>query len=124
MLDALAENGVALAVVTNKVEHLAIKLLDNLDLSRRFFTIIGGDTLGPGKSKPAPDQILTMITRSPRQGRAAYVGDTTYDTLAAKAAAIPCIAVSFGFNDTPPAEMGASAVIDHYDELIPALVGL
>jgi phosphoglycolate phosphatase len=31
------------------------------------------------------------------------------------------VAVSFGFNDVPAAELGASAVIDHFDQLIPTL---
>ena len=52
---------------------------------------------------------------------AAFVGDTTYDTGAATAAGLPCIAVSFGFCDRPAHELGASAVIGHFDELIPAL---
>ena len=57
-------------------------------------------------------------------GAAAYVGDTTYDTRAAAAAGMPCVAVSFGFNDAPPAQLGAAAVIDHFDELVPALARL
>lgn len=120
MLDDLARQGVRLAVVTNKLERLAIKLLDELGLSSRFFTVIGGDTLGPGKAKPAPDLLHEMIARA-GGGRAAYVGDTTYDTRAATAAGMPCVAVSFGFNDLPVHEMGAAVVIDHYDKLIGAL---
>lgn len=126
MLDDLAARGVRLAVVTNKFEHFARKVLDELGLSPRFFTIIGGDTLGPGKAKPAPDQLHEMIARAggARSTRAAYVGDTTYDTLAAKAAGLPCIAVSFGFNDLPAHELGADSVIDHFDALVPALLDL
>ncbi len=124
MLDALAARGVALAVVTNKLEHLARKLLDTLGLSERFYTIIGGDTLGPGRAKPAPDLLHEMVARTPRIGPVAYVGDTTYDTGAAKAAGIPCVAVSFGFCDLPPAELGARAVIDHFDELVNSLQAL
>lgn len=120
MLDALAARGVTLAVATNKLEHYARVLLDELGLSSRFKTILGGDSLGPGRGKPAPDLLHEMIARS-GGGRTAYIGDTTYDTLAAKAAGIPCIAVSFGFNDLPVHELRADAVIDHYDELIPAL---
>ena len=56
--------------------------------------------------------------------RAAYVGDTTFDTSAARAAGIPCVAVSFGFCDRPAGELGADAVIDHYDDLVGALEGL
>jgi phosphoglycolate phosphatase len=124
MLDGLAARGVKLAVVTNKFEALAVKVLQELGLAARFCTIIGGDTLGPGRAKPARDQLDEMIARAGGEAseiRAAYVGDTTYDTLAAKAAGLPCVAVSFGFNDLPPQRLGAAAVIDHFDELIPAL---
>ena len=37
------------------------------------------------------------------------------------AAGLPCVAVSFGFYDLPPHDLGADAVIDHYDELVPTL---
>jgi phosphoglycolate phosphatase len=120
MLDGLAAEGVKLAVVTNKLEALAVASFDALGLSHRFFTVIGGDTLGPGRAKPSPDPIHEMIARA-GGGRAAFVGDTTYDIGAAKAAGLPSVAVSFGFNDLPPHQLRADAVIDHFDELIPAL---
>lgn len=123
MLDALGAQGKKIAVVTNKLESLAVRLLDQLGLSSRFYTIIGGDTLGPRRAKPAPDLLYEMIARG-GGGSAAYVGDTTYDTRAAQAAGIPCVAVSFGFNDLPAHDLGATVVIDHYDELIPALAAL
>jgi phosphoglycolate phosphatase len=100
-----------------------VKVLDALGLSARFFAIIGGDTLGPGRAKPAPDLLDEMVARA-GGGRAAFVGDTTFDTLAAKAAGLPCVAVSFGYNDRPMAELGADATIDHFDALIHALLEL
>jgi len=120
MLDRLDARGVKLAVVTNKLERYAKSLLDDLDLSKRFYTILGGDSLGPGRAKPKPDLLLEMVSRG-QGGCAAFVGDTTFDTGAAAAADIPCVAVTFGFNDAVPEDLGASAVIDHFDELIPAL---
>ena len=124
MLQGLAARGVRIAVVTNKLEHLAVKIFAELGLSHHFFTVIGGDTLGPGRAKPKPDLIELMLERAGSAGRpirAAFVGDTTYDTGAAAAAGIPCVAVSFGFNDRPAQELGATAVVDHFDELIPTL---
>jgi phosphoglycolate phosphatase len=123
MLDDLAAKGVKLAVATNKLEHLAVKLLRELGLADRFYTIIGGDTLGPGRAKPAPDMLHEMVTRG-GGGRAAFVGDSTFDTASARAAGLPCVAVSFGFNDVPPDRLGADAVIDHYDRLVDTLAGL
>ena len=123
MLDDLRERGVKLAVATNKFERLAVKLLDTMGLSERFYTILGGDTLGPGRSKPAPDMLIEM-TRRGGGGRTAYVGDTTFDTRAAAAAAMPCVVVAFGFNDAAPADLGGSAVIEHFDQLVGSLAAL
>jgi phosphoglycolate phosphatase len=127
MLDSLAALGVRIAVVTNKLEASAVSIMEQLGLSSRFFTIIGGDTLGPGKAKPARHLIDLMIERGLALGgggRAAFVGDTTYDVGAARAAGIPVVAVSFGFNDLPPHKLGADALIHHFDELMPALANL
>lgn len=120
MLDVLAARGVRIAVVTNKLERFAVKIFAELGLSDRFYTVIGGDTLGPGRAKPRPDLIELMLERG-GGGRAAYVGDTTYDTRAAAAAGLPCIVVGFGFNDFSAEELNAATVIGHFDELIPAL---
>lgn len=120
MLEALAARGVHLAIATNKREDLARRLFDELGLTSRFATIIGGDTLGPGRAKPAPDMLHEMVARL-GGGAAAFVGDTTFDVGAARAAGLPVVAVSFGFNDLPAHELGADAVIDHFDELVPAL---
>ena len=119
-LDALAGRGARLAIVTNKLEHLAVKLVDALGFAPRFATIIGGDTMGPGNAKPSALPIREMIRRC-GGGRAAFVGDSIYDMLAAKNAEVPSVAVSFGFAWQPVAELGADAVIDSYAELVPAL---
>jgi phosphoglycolate phosphatase len=120
MLDGLAERGVRLAVVTNKFERFAIKVLTELDLLSRFAAVIGGDTLGPGRAKPLRDPIDAMVARL-GGGRAAFVGDTSYDIRAARAAGVPSVAVSFGYNDLPAGQLGADAVIGGFAELIPAL---
>lgn len=119
-LDELARRGVALAIVTNKYERLARQVLDTLGLSGRFQSVIGGDTLGPGRAKPAPDPILAMIEQC-GGGRAAFVGDTMYDIRAGQAAGTVTVAVSFGFLQQPVETLGADVVIDCYAELVPAL---
>lgn len=119
-LDSLDAMGVKTAVVTNKFESLAVKLLGELGLLDRFVTVIGGDTLGKGNSKPSAAPINEMIARC-GGGSAAFVGDSIYDIMAAKNAGIPNVAVSFGFLMEPVHELGADIIIDHFDELVPAL---
>jgi len=119
-LDALAVRGCHLAVLTNKAEALARKLLAELGMAARFASIMGGDTLGRTRSKPAPDMIHETV-RINGGGRFAMVGDSLFDVRAARNAAVPVVALSFGYHDVPPHELGADALIDHFDELLPAL---
>ena len=123
-LDRFDALGVKVAIVTNKFESMARKLLGELGLLDRFATLIGGDTLGKGLSKPHRAPIDAMIGRLGGEvgvTRTAFVGDSIYDMMAARNAGIPGIAVSFGFLHQPIEELGADAIIDRYDELIPTL---
>lgn len=119
-LDDLAARQVRVAVVTNKLEHLARQVLDTLALTDRFVTIIGGDTMGPGNGKPSRLPIDAMVARC-GGGRAAFVGDSIYDIQAAHAAGLPAVACSFGFLMQPVETLGADAVIHGFDQLLPTL---
>jgi phosphoglycolate phosphatase len=125
-LEALADlraRGAALAVCTNKPEGLARLLLDQLAMTALFDAIVGGDTLPVQKPDPAP--LLEAIAQAGGdRARAILVGDASPDTGAAKAAGVPCIVLSFGYNDLPPAELGGDVVLDHFDALAGAVSGL
>ena len=120
-LDRLAAQGVRLAVCTNKIERLTHLLLDALGWSGRFDAVVGGDTLPTRKPDAAP--LIEAIARA-GGGRAASVGDSITDAETARAAGVPFVAVSFGFSDRPVRELGADALIDHFDELDAALARL
>src|SRR3712207_637379 len=117
-LDRLRDEGLALAVCTNKLESLTHQLLDALGWSDRFDSVVGGDTLPVRKPDPGP--LHEAITRA-GGGRAVFVGDSITDADTASAAGVPFVAVSFGFSDRPAGELGAGAVIDSFEELVPAL---
>jgi len=117
-LAALDDQGVRLAICTNKPEALTHKLIAALGWEGRFDAIVGGDTFPQRKPDPAP--VHEAIARA-GGGRAAFVGDSISDTDAARAAGIPCIALTFGFSDRPADQLGATALVDHYDQLLPAL---
>jgi phosphoglycolate phosphatase len=112
--------GIAMAVVTNKFESFARQILATLDLADHFVAIIGGDTMGKGRAKPAPDPIFEAIRRG-GGGRLAFVGDSSYDVRAARAANVPVIGARYGYCDKPRGELGADAEIDSLAELIPAM---
>jgi phosphoglycolate phosphatase len=119
-LDALAARGCRLAVVTNKQEYLARKLLDELGLTHRFAAILGGDTLGPGRSKPQRDMLDEALRRC-GGSRFAMIGDSSFDVRAARAAEVPVMVLAGGYHDAPPETLGADALIGSFDELVAAL---
>jgi phosphoglycolate phosphatase len=114
-LDVLTDRGFALAVCTNKMERLALGLLDALEITDRFAAIVGGDTAP--RPKPAADPLLMAIDRA-GGGPAIMVGDSISDAGSAKAANVPCILVDFGYTDRPASTLGADLVISHFDALI------
>ncbi len=117
-LDALAAKGVTLGIVTNKIERFARTVLGELGLIDRFACILGGDTMS--ESKPSPMPIHEMV-RQCGGGRAAFVGDSIFDIQAGQAAGLPTVACSYGFLMQPVEDLGADAVIDGFDALIPTL---
>ncbi len=117
-LAALEAAGIAIAICTNKLEGLTHEFLKAVGWESRFAAVVGGDTLSVRKPDPAP--LLEAIARA-GGGPAAFVGDSITDTDTAKAAGVPCVALSFGFADRPAAELGADRVIDHWDELLQTL---
>jgi phosphoglycolate phosphatase len=117
-LDALAAKGVTLGIVTNKIERFARTVLGELGLIDRFACILGGDTMF--ESKPSPMPIHEMV-RQCGGGRAAFVGDSIFDIQAGQAAGLPTVACSYGFLMQPVEDLGADAVIDGFDALIPTL---
>ena len=117
-LDALAAKGVTLGIVTNKIERFARTVLGELGLIDRFACILGGDTMS--ETKPSPMPIHEMV-RQCGGGRAAFVGDSIFDIQAGQAAGLPTVACSYGFLMQPVEDLGADAVIDGFDALIPTL---
>jgi len=120
VLAELHGRGVRLAVVTNKFEGFARDILTQLCLIGCFDAVIGGDTLGKGRAKPAADPILEARARC-GGGRMTYVGDSSWDVMAARAADVPVVVAGYGFNDRPPHELDGDAVIDSLAELVPLL---
>ena len=122
-LEKLAGKGVRLGMCTNKPQAPTDRLLDAMGLKRFFPVVLGGDVL-PVR-KPDAGHIRAVLDRLGANGRSAVmVGDSGNDVQAARAAAIPCVLVSFGYTQIPARELGADLVIDKMSELAAALAAL
>lgn len=122
-LDQLAASGARFAVCTNKLEWLSRQLLDTLGLSARFEAICGQDTFGV--HKPDPEILRRTIKQAGGSlERAVMVGDSSADIDTARAAAVPVIAVDFGYTETPVAQLGPDRIIGHFDKLPAAVFDL
>src|SRR3954462_3981043 len=122
-LDQFAVQGHRLAVCTNKLEWLSKRLLDQLDLSRRFAAICGADTFGVSK----PDPIILQQTVARAGGDMAatiMVGDAGPDVGVARRAGVPVIGVEFGYTDVPIAELKPDRLIGHMRDLPAAVQSL
>lgn len=115
-LDALAARGCQFAVCTNKLERLAMLLLDRLELANRFVAICGQDTFGI--QKPDPEILRrTIAAASGTMQRAVMIGDSLTDIRTARAAGVPIIAVDFGYSERPIAEFGPDRTISDFAQL-------
>lgn len=115
----LHKQGVEMALITNKPEQFVAPLLDDVKLGRYFRWIIGGDTLPQQKPDPAAlFFVMKMAGVEPHQ--AMFVGDSRNDILAAQAAGVASVGLTYGYNHGRPiSEEGPTLVISDLRQLLP-----
>ncbi|SDR68760.1 phosphoglycolate phosphatase [Halopseudomonas xinjiangensis] len=117
-LDWLQDNAVRMAVITNKPQRFVQPLLDEVGLGGYFDWLIGGDTLPT--QKPDPAALLHVMGEvGVVAGQALFVGDSRNDILAARAAGVKVVAVSYGYNHGEPiAAENPDLLVDSLSALI------
>jgi phosphoglycolate phosphatase len=119
-LEHLAGEGHRLAVCTNKLEWLSVRLLDMLQLTWHFAAVCGQDTFG--MQKPDPRMLRLTIERAGGEAtRAIMVGDSGTDIRTSRAATVPVIAVDFGYSEVPIALLRPDRIIGSYADLPAAI---
>jgi phosphoglycolate phosphatase len=120
-LETIEARGLAWGIVTNKAEHLARLLLDQLGMSQRAACIVGGDTTP--RLKPHPDSLLAACKAIGLEaGACIYVGDDQRDIEAAHASGMMGIAVRWGYlNGGEPERWGADRIVAEPHELLACL---
>lgn len=96
-LIVLKKEGYKMAIVTNKPVAFVAPILDTLDMSDFFEYFIGGDSLSVKKPEPEP---LFHVCEKMDVGvsESIMIGDSKNDILAAKAANMDSIGVTYGYN--------------------------
>lgn len=123
-LDWLRERDVKLAIITNKPAQFIEPLLEEKGLAGYFQWLIGGDTLP--QQKPDPAALVWVMREAGVSADAAlFVGDSRNDVRAAKAASVPCAALTYGYNHGEPiAHEQPALVLDDLRELVASVSGL
>ena len=121
-LKALKDKGYRLVIVTNKPYDFIDPLLEGLGLTDLFELCIGGDTLS--RRKPDPLPLLHACERlGVTASECVMVGDSKNDIVAANAANMHSIGVSYGYNYGEDISLYApNRVVDDFSEIV-ALLG-
>ena len=109
LLQNLKQQGVKLAVVSNKAYYAVKELCDNY--FPNLFEVSVGEREGI-RRKPAPDtvnEVLQLLRIEKEQ--AVYIGDSEVDVETAKNADMDCIAVDWGFRDKDCLQEAGAKVI-------------
>ena len=121
-LHTLKETGYRLAIVTNKPFDFVAPILDGLQLTGLFELHLGGDSLPQKKPDPMP---LLHVCEKLNVGveQCVMVGDSKNDILAANAAKMQSIGVSYGYNYGEDISVyNPNVVFDDFAEILRTLM--
>ena len=120
-LNTLKSKGYRLALVTNKPYDFIDPLLEGLALTGLFELSLGGDTLA--KKKPDPMPLLHVCERlNVDVSECVMVGDSKNDILAAQAAKMHSIGVTYGYNyNEHISHYKPDYVVERIDKIIPLI---
>lgn len=118
LLNHLNESNITWGIVTNKPTDLTEQLLSHYTLMQQSQCIICGDTLSVKKPDPAPLlHACELLNINPNN--TVYVGDSENDIIAANAANMTSIAVSYGYfpADTQPHQWQADITVNTANDI-------
>ena len=119
LLSLLRERGLRVVIASSGEPHITSRLLELVDGAPGLVHRIDGGSV-TARSKPAPDLLLAAV-ESVGGTDAIVIGDSVWDTRAAQAAGLPCLAVrTGGFDDAELMANGATAVYENPGELLKA----
>ena len=98
LLAWLEANGIRWGVISNKLEYLVRRLVQQLGLGHRVALAYGGDTAP--RAKPWPDPLKMALQETGLTARqCVYIGDDLRDIQAAHAVDMPAVAAAYGYGN-------------------------
>lgn len=98
LLTWLETNGIRWGVISNKLEYLVHRLVQQLGLGHRVALAYGGDTAP--RAKPWPDPLKMALQETGLTARqCVYIGDDLRDIQAAHAVDMPAVAAAYGYGN-------------------------
>ncbi|WP_299809197.1 phosphoglycolate phosphatase [uncultured Shewanella sp.] len=123
VLARLQQEGYRIAIVTNKPYEFTIPLLEAFNIHGYFDMVLGGDSLTKMKPDPLPLQHILHEWQLGAE-QLLMVGDSKNDILAAKAAKVASVGLTYGYNYGEDIGLsGPDAVCEQFSE-ITALLNL
>lgn len=119
LLRYLGQECIPWGIVTNKIESLALPIIEAADLAASISCVVCGDTLAESKPHPAPVRLACeLLATSP--GEVLFVGDDIRDIQAGNAAGTQTAAVYYGYgsDELTGEEVSASLRIRHPLDLV------
>ena len=119
MLDAL-DPLLPLAVVTNKPDRPAVRVLEALGVRHYFLEVIGGEGVWP--RKPDPSGLLSLAAHA-RGGPIVLVGDSPVDAETAARAGAAFVLAAYGFGAAGFGEAPATPFVAASPSDLPRVIG-
>lgn len=115
-LDRLRDDGLLMAVLTNKPVRISTLILEGLGVAGHFFRIYGGNSFEQKKPHPMGVEKLLAEAGVPKE-RTLMVGDSGVDVRTARNAGIKVCGVTYGFQPETLAEDPPDILVDQPGQL-------
>lgn len=122
MLSRLAENGIQLAILSNKPQEQAERVVASLLGEERFFAVVGQSERFP--QKPDPTALCYVMREAKVEvAEVCYVGDSDVDIMLGKCVGVQTVGVAWGFRGSEElSSAGADVIVNSAEELTELLL--
>ncbi len=120
-LNELKNRKFKLAIATNKPDEFVKEILDNTKIDRFFSLSVGAGVVKQKKPEPEIIYYICGKLKTPLQ-KVCFVGDSKSDILAAKAAKVTSICLTYGYNQGEDlSSYGPDFLFDNFEDILGVL---